>query len=84
MVRQPIREELPARSAGGSPDGLKINCARMKNTELQMLWKMVKFEAKRLSTANLALLQHIRLALQKYEVVEARVKKLAYLIIMAL
>jgi hypothetical protein len=30
VVRQPIRAELPARSAGGSPDGLKMNYALMR------------------------------------------------------
>jgi hypothetical protein len=68
VVRQPIREELPARSAGGSPDGLKMNCALMKNTELQMLWKLVKAgEERPLSAADLALLVRIRYALQEYE-----------------
>jgi hypothetical protein len=30
VVRQPIREELPARNAGGSPDGLKMNYTRIR------------------------------------------------------
>jgi hypothetical protein len=50
------------------PDGLKMNSAQMKTTELQMLWKLVKVgEDSRLSVADLALLLRIRFALQKYE-----------------
>lgn len=49
-------------------DGLKINCVRMKSTELKMLWKLVKSgEKRRLSAADLALLMRVRFALQEYE-----------------
>ena len=59
---------MPARSAGVPPDGLKINCALMKTTELKMLWKLVKAgEDRPLSAADLALLLRIRFALQEYE-----------------
>jgi hypothetical protein len=45
-----------------------MNCALMKTTELQRLWKLVKSGEKRpLSAADLALLLRIRFALQKYE-----------------
>ena len=47
---------------------MKINCARMKTTELKMLWKLVKSgEKQRLSAADMALLLRIRFALQEYE-----------------
>jgi hypothetical protein len=50
------------------PDGLKMNCARMKTTELKMLWKLVKAgEDRPLSAADLALLLRLRFALQEYE-----------------
>lgn len=49
------------------PDGLKMNYAQMKTTELKMLWKLVKAgEKRRLSAADLALLLRIRFALQEY------------------
>jgi hypothetical protein len=55
-------------SARRAPDGLKMNYARMKTTELKMLWKLVKAGEKRpLSAADLALLLRIRFALQEYE-----------------
>jgi len=55
------------------PDGLKRNYARMKSTEIKMLWKLVKSGEKRpLSAADLALLFRIRFALQKYEATEQK------------
>jgi hypothetical protein len=64
VIRQTIRRS--ARSAPG--DGLKMNYARMKTTELKMLWKLVKAgEDRPLSAADLALLLRIRFALQEYE-----------------
>jgi hypothetical protein len=55
------------------PDGLKMNCARMKTTELQKLWKLAKVGEKRpLSSADLALLLRIRFALQEYEATETK------------
>ena len=55
------------------PDGLKMNCAPMKSTELKMLWKLVKSgEKRRLSAADLALLFRIRFALQEYEATEIK------------
>jgi hypothetical protein len=55
-------------------DGLKINCARMNTTELQMLWKLVKSGEKRpLSAADMALLLRLRFALQEYETTAAKV-----------
>ena len=54
-------------------DGLKMNYALMKTTELKMLWKLVKAgEDRPLSAADLALLLRIRFALQEYE---AKVKQ---------
>ena len=48
-------------------DGLKMNCARMKSTELQTLWKLVKAgEQRPLSAADMALLLRLRFALQEY------------------
>jgi hypothetical protein len=45
-----------------------MNYARMKTTELQMLWKLVKAgEDRPLTAADLALLLRIRFALQEYE-----------------
>ena len=62
---------MPARSAGVPPDGLKINCALMKSSELKMLWKLVKAgEDRPLAAADLALLLRIRFALQEYEAAE--------------
>ena len=62
-------ERERARSARHAPDGLKMNCALMKRTELKMLWKLVKAgEDRPLSAADLALLLRIRFALQEYEV----------------
>jgi len=56
------------RGARAPPDGLKINCALMKTTEIQALWKLVKAGEKRpLSAADLALLLRVRFALQEYE-----------------
>jgi len=50
------------------PDGLKMNYAQMKSTEIKMLWKLVKSgEDRPLSAADLALLFRIRFALQEYE-----------------
>ena len=47
---------------------LKRSCARMKSTEIKMLWKLVKAgEDRPLSAADLALLLRIRFALQEYE-----------------
>jgi hypothetical protein len=61
---------MPAAPAAGGAgcDGLKINYALMRTTELKMLWKMVKSgEKRKLSAADLALLWRIRLALREYE-----------------
>ena len=61
---------MGARGARGHPlpDGLKINCARMKSTELKMLWKLVKRgETRKLSAADMALLLRIRFALLAWD-----------------
>jgi hypothetical protein len=43
------------------PDGLKKNCARIKTTELQMLWKLAKDgEDRPLAAAELRLLMRVR------------------------
>jgi len=53
---------------------LKMNYARMKTTELNMLWKLVKTgEDRPLSAADLALLLRLRFALQEYEQSEIKV-----------
>jgi hypothetical protein len=45
-----------------------MNYARMKTSELKMLWKLVKAgEDRPLLAADLALLLRIRFALQEYE-----------------
>lgn len=55
------------------PDGLKMNSAQMKPTELRTLWKLVKAgEQRPLSAADLALLLRIRYALQEYEAAQAK------------
>ena len=55
------------------PDGLKMNCAPMKLTELKRLWKLVKSgQTRPLSAADLALLLRIRFALQEHEATEPK------------
>jgi hypothetical protein len=55
-------------SASGHTFRMKINCALMKRTELNMLWKLVKASEDRpLTAADLTLLLRIRFALQEYE-----------------
>ena len=50
------------------PDGLKMNSAQMKSTELKMLWKLVKRgETRKLSAADMALLLRIRFALLAWD-----------------
>ena len=50
------------------PDGLKMNSAQMKKTELQMFWKLVKSgEDRPLAAAELRLLLRVRLALMDYQ-----------------
>jgi hypothetical protein len=50
-------------------DCLKMNSARMKTSELKMLWNLVKSaQDKPMSAADFALLLRIRFALQEYEV----------------
>jgi hypothetical protein len=51
-----------------APDGLKMNSAQMKTTELQMLWKLVKDgEDRTLTAADLRLLMRVRSVLIDYQ-----------------